>query len=158
MLSKFIRKFFSCCIPVSHTRKRKAISKKVARAVFHRCQGHCFYCYKTISKAEPRIGIYEIDHLEPFSNHNAPDDISNYFVACFQCNRKKSNLPLHVFLQRNGLQKRCQYLQIDDTQNISLTKATKNNHTKRKILNGVYCMQICSKLDSKFCNHHSSWF
>jgi CRISPR/Cas system Type II protein with McrA/HNH and RuvC-like nuclease domain len=141
---------FGCCIPAKK-RKRKAVSKKVARAVFYRCNGMCFYCGKRIAKPVPRIGIYEIDHLEAFSAHGQ-DNIDNYYVACFQCNRKKHDMPLNIFLKKNGLTKRCQYLQILDQQQ----KINKNNNNKKQqILNGVYCMQVCKNLNSKFCSKHS---
>jgi 5-methylcytosine-specific restriction endonuclease McrA len=113
---------------------RKYISAKVVHEVFHRCQGHCFYCYSTIEKIKPRKNIYEIDHLEAFSKAGT-DDISNYYVACYKCNKSKGNKQLSAFLEKHGHPKRCQHLNVATNQ---------------------YCMQICSTLISTHCNEHTS--
>ncbi len=60
-----------------------------------RCWDHrCAYCRKR--------GKMTIDHIVPVSRGGA-NDIENVVSACKACNDRKNNVPLGVFLERQGV-------------------------------------------------------
>lgn len=65
---------------------RRPISTALRSAVFSRDGKICAYCGET-------EGPFEIDHIHPVSR-GGTDDLANLAVACFSCNRGKSNLTL----------------------------------------------------------------
>ncbi len=133
---KWFSKCCSCFSSPTAPLARRHISKKIVTQVYHRCRGQCFYCLKVIPQIAPRKGIYEIDHLKAFSKQGA-DDISNYYIACFKCNKSKGKRELAVFLATKNLTKQCQFLDLQSD---------------------TYCMNPCNSLNNLYCSDHTVKF
>ena len=69
---------------------RRRLAEPVQRHVHERANGLCEYCH-TIEKWQ--YVRFTIDHIVSLAQ-GGTDDIENLALACFHCNRRKSNLAL----------------------------------------------------------------
>lgn len=60
--------------------------------------GRCFYCRSLMDQADSKR-FPTLDHLTPASAGGL-DALCNLVLACRECNTRKGNLPLEVFLRQ----------------------------------------------------------
>ncbi len=70
--------------------QRKALSKKLRFEVFKRDKFTCVYC----GRKAPDV-VLEVDHITPVAK-GGDNNIINLVTSCFECNRGKKDIPLHV--------------------------------------------------------------
>ncbi len=69
-------------------------TKEQLDSIYDRTSGYCHICHKKLSRRNyaryGERGAWEVDHSNPRANGGG-DHANNYFAACVQCNRDKSN-------------------------------------------------------------------
>jgi hypothetical protein len=75
--------------------RKLSISRKTKMVAIARAKERCAYCQKHLSPTE-----FIFDHVVPESE-GGDDEINNIVLSCYECNSKKSNKPLDVFLKEN---------------------------------------------------------
>lgn len=71
---------------------RRTIPEPIQTIIRQRANGLCEYCH-TIEKWQ--YVRFTIDHIVPLTE-DGTDDVSNLALACFHCNRRKSNRSIAV--------------------------------------------------------------
>lgn len=69
---------------------RKRFPKLVVEQIWKKTQGKCHLCHTQLSQFHPRRGIWEVDHVYPWSLGGS-DHLNNLLPACQSCNASKSN-------------------------------------------------------------------
>jgi 5-methylcytosine-specific restriction protein A len=73
---------------------RTRIRKEIRLAIYERDSFTCQFCGQQCSHE-----VLTIDHIIPLARGGV-DEATNYVTACYDCNQKKADLPIHVFALR----------------------------------------------------------
>ena len=82
-------------VAVPDEKRRKTISKRIAKKLYDDQEGKCAYCFKYVNTN------YHIDHIVPLSVGGC-SNIENLVVSCPQCNLKASNKVFDSFWQKQA--------------------------------------------------------
>ncbi len=95
------RRYLSGCHP------RRRWGKKAVSIIHLQSGKACWYCLKALPLA-PRLGVWEIDHVEPWTRGGA-DAIHNLVASCVECNRSKGDDSETSFRRRRKIKARCHH-------------------------------------------------
>jgi len=133
---------------------RVQIPKWIAKKTYDRCLHRCYYCARDIAPFEHRKDRFEIDHLHPLAKYGKNHKVvkyeqvkrnltNNYVIACFDCNRTKSQKTAEQFFEERGLERRC-------VRPVPCQGVDKKNNQE-----DIFCLQPCISNAYKYCWRHS---